>query len=86
MSRFFSYFCNKIANLSKMETIILKTNVACGACVAKITPFLQEEKRITSWEVNTQNPQKLLTAQGNQLTAEIVIAALAKAGYKGEKA
>lgn len=68
-----------------METIVLKTNIACGACVAKVTPFLNAETRIESWEVNTQIPQKLLTVKGTKLTAATVIEAIAKAGYKAEK-
>lgn len=67
-----------------METLKFKTNIKCGGCVATVTPFLNDQQEISSWSVDTNTPDKLLTVEGN-MTEEVVIEALEKAGYKGEK-
>jgi copper chaperone len=67
-----------------METLKFKTNIKCGGCVATVTPFLNDQKEISSWSVDTNTPDKLLTVEGN-LTEEAVMETLEKAGYKGEK-
>ena len=67
-----------------METLKFKTNIKCGGCVATVTPFLDDQKEISSWSVDTNTPDKLLTVEGN-MTEEVVVEALEKAGYKGER-
>jgi copper chaperone len=67
-----------------METLKFKTNIKCGGCVATVTPFLNDQKEISSWSVDTNTPDKLLTVEG-KVTEEVVIEALEKAGYKGER-
>lgn len=63
-----------------METK-LKTNIKCMGCVAKVTPFLNENKEIQSWEVDIQNPDKILTVKGN-ISKEDIINVVQKAGFK----
>lgn len=72
-----------------METINkttnqFKTNIKCGACVATVTPFLNEIAGEGNWLVDTQNPNKILTVPTDKATPEAVKAALQKAGYKAE--
>jgi len=69
-----------------METIKLKTNINCGGCIVKVTPFLDslKGKEIDSWQVNTNSPEKVLTVTGSALTPELVVQTIAKAGFKGE--
>ena len=67
-----------------MKNLKFKTNINCSACVAKVTPFLNEEKTIEKWEVNTSIPDKILSVETNDSTSEKVIAAVQKAGYKIE--
>ncbi len=67
-----------------METLQFKTNINCSGCVAKVTPKLNEEKGIKSWEVDTENLNKVLTVKADQLTAELVIEVVKKAGFKIE--
>jgi hypothetical protein len=56
----------------KTKTLSFKTNINCGGCVAKVTPFLNDNTAILSWRVDTQSPDKILTVEGyiteNQLT------------------
>jgi len=69
-----------------METIKLKTNINCGGCIAKVTPFLDslKGKDIDSWQVDTDSPEKVLTVTGSDLTPELVVQTIAKAGFKGK--
>ena len=66
-----------------MEPIKFKTNIKCSGCVAKVTPFLNEAVGENKWEVDYNNPAKLLTVEGESDKAK-VIQALEKAGYKAE--
>jgi copper chaperone len=68
-----------------MKTIELKTNIMCAACIAKVTPTLNETVGEANWKVDIQNPKKILTVTTNKLSEEEVIKAVAKAGYKAEK-
>lgn len=65
-----------------METLKFKTNIKCGGCVATVTPVLNNIPEIAKWEVDIDNPEKILTVEANeQLDAETVVSALEKAGY-----
>ncbi len=65
-----------------MEKLTFKTNIKCGGCVATVTPFLNKAVGENNWQVDTQNPDKLLTVDG--ATADQVKEALKDAGYKAE--
>lgn len=67
-----------------METLKFKTNIKCGGCIATVAPFLNEIKSISSWEVDTSSPDKVLTVEGTA-GQEQVIQTLEKAGYNAEK-
>lgn len=62
-----------------------KTNINCGGCIASITPHLNANTDIKSWEVDTANPQKVLTVESDYLSDEIIREIVIKAGYKAEK-
>lgn len=61
-----------------------KTNINCGGCIAKVTPFLDGESAITSWEVDTDNPNKILTVE-TDWTSDQVIALVTSAGFSAEE-
>lgn len=67
-----------------METLKFKTNIKCGGCVATVTPSLNAVEGIQSWEVNTANPDKVLTVRAETATAADVKRAVEAAGYKAE--
>jgi len=67
-----------------MKTLKFKTNINYGGCISKVTPFLNEQKGVDSWEVDTDNPDKILTIESNGTTEEDVKAALQKIGFKTE--
>jgi len=65
-----------------METLKFKTNIKCSGCIATVTPFLDELPQISKWEVDTNNPEKILTVEANdQLDADTIVNTLQKAGY-----
>ncbi|MEZ2414951.1 heavy-metal-associated domain-containing protein [Muriicola sp. E247] len=67
-----------------MKTLKFKTNINCGGCVSKVTPFLNEHEGIDSWEVDTVNPNKILTIESNGATEQDVKDTLGRIGFKVE--
>lgn len=66
------------------KTLKFKTNINCGGCIAKVTPFLNGAKGIGNWEVNTDNRNKVLTVVSDGITENEVIDVVQKAGFKIE--
>jgi copper chaperone len=67
-----------------MNELKFKTNVNCGHCIAKITPFMDGEKAVSEWSVDTDNPDKIMTVKGENVTGKVIIETLGKAGYTAE--
>jgi len=67
-----------------METTKFKTNIKCSACVAKVTPYLDETVGKQNWNVDLSDPARTLTIQ-SEVKEQQVFEALHKAGYKAEK-
>ncbi|WP_226389401.1 heavy-metal-associated domain-containing protein [Penaeicola halotolerans] len=68
-----------------MEKLTFKTNIKCGGCIATVKPHLEAVPEITHWEVDTNNPDKIMTVE-TSLKAEEVIEVVKKAGYEALKA
>ena len=68
-----------------MNTLQFKTNINCGGCVKAVTPALNAEKAINSWQVDTANPDKILTVTG-ELTAAQVVNLVEEAGFEAQPA
>jgi copper chaperone len=66
-----------------MEQIKFRTTIKCAGCVAKATPFLNEAAGESNWEVDVNNPSKVLTVVGDKDSKKI-IEAVEKAGFKAE--
>jgi copper chaperone len=64
-----------------MKTQKFKTNINCGNCLAKVTPILNAEPRITSWEVDLKSDDRLLTVESEDMSAEDVFKTVIKAGF-----
>lgn len=50
----------------------------------KVTPFLKDEEGIISWNVDTINPNKVLTVQTDRLSGNEIVATVKEAGFKIE--
>lgn len=68
-----------------MEKLQFKTNINCGNCIAKVKPFLNEIQGIQNWEVDTNNPNKILTVEVENVSAETIIDAVEDLGFDIEK-
>jgi copper chaperone len=67
-----------------METTKFKTTIKCSGCIATATPFLNEALGLDNWEVDTSDPLKVLSVNGENNERK-VIEAVEKAGFKAEK-
>lgn len=63
-----------------MEKLQFKTNINCGNCIKAVTNFINDVEGIQSWKVDTDNPDKILTVEGD-LQATAVIEAIEDAGF-----
>ena len=64
-----------------MKILTFTSNIACNSCLSKVKPFLDELEGVIKWEVDIENPQKILTVQSNELSADQIQEAVIKAGY-----
>lgn len=58
-----------------------KTNINCGGCIKSVSGFINEVQSITAWKVDTDNPEKILTVNGENITASSIIEAVEEAGF-----
>lgn len=68
-----------------MDTLKFKTTINCGACVAKVTPVLNDQENVKNWSVDTENPDKILTVEGENIDDTELVKSLSKIGCKAEK-
>lgn len=61
-----------------------KTNIMCGDCIKKVTPYLNKTVGDTNWSVDTKDPKKILTVENESVKSDDVVNSLAAAGYKAE--
>jgi copper chaperone len=66
-----------------MEKIKFKTNIKCSACVAKVTPYLNEVAGEDRWQVDLVDPGRTLTV--DNADDKKIVEALQRAGYKAER-
>lgn len=66
-----------------MKTLQFNTNINCGSCIKAVTPTLNNEQAIASWQVDTANPNKVLTVTGD-ITEAQVLALVEDAGFKAQ--
>ncbi|MCF2486653.1 heavy-metal-associated domain-containing protein [Dyadobacter sp. CY347] len=67
-----------------METLKFKTNIKCGACVATVTPFLNEDNAVENWNVDLRSPERILKVETSKTPQEIA-ELMKKAGYNAEE-
>lgn len=68
-----------------MSTLKFKTNIKCNNCVAKVSHYLDENVNIKEWNVDLENPDRILTVTGEDISTELVKETVLKAGYKAEE-
>lgn len=67
-----------------MKTLQFTTSINCGSCVRAVTPTLNQLVGEGNWQVDTENPSKVLTITQDNVSSEQVEAALKQLGYSAE--
>lgn len=67
-----------------MKQYQFKTNINCSGCVAAVKPALNENIDIKEWNVDTVNPNKILTIKTENLHEGNIKEIVQKAGFKAE--
>ncbi len=67
-----------------MKKYQFKTTINCSGCVAKVTPHFDSDANIKSWNVDTNNPEKVLTVETENLEPIEIKAIVEKLGFKAE--
>lgn len=68
-----------------MSTYKFKTTINCGSCVRAVTPHLAKLEGVKQWEVDTDNPDKVLQVTTDTLVAQDIVNTIEKAGFKAEQ-
>jgi copper chaperone len=67
-----------------MKTLKFKTTIKCNGCVNTVTPFLEKSNNINKWNVDLENPDRILAVE-TEGNADEVKDLLKEAGYKAEE-
>lgn len=62
-----------------------KTSINCNGCVGKVTPFLNNGKGISRWEVDIADAKKILTVVSSGINEQEIVDILRQAGFKAER-
>ena len=68
-----------------MNTLKFTTNIKCGGCIAKVAPSLNNVKGISKWEVDTTNPQKVLSVETSELLETEIVSIIKNAGFSATR-
>ena len=68
-----------------MNKFKFKSNIKCIGCLKKVALHLSTTRGMVNWDVELKHPNRILTVEGNHLTAEQIEAVVRKAGYKIEQ-
>lgn len=63
------------------QELKFKTTINCNNCVAKVKPLLEKVNGIDSWNVDTDNSDKILTVNSSGATAQQIIDAVEQVGF-----
>lgn len=64
-----------------MKEAKFKTNINCGNCIRAVSGFLADVEGISEWQVDTENPDKILLVQGESFDVKAVQEAVEDAGF-----
>jgi copper chaperone len=67
-----------------MATKKFKTDIKCSGCVAKVTPHLNAAVGENNWQVDINDPSKILTVT-TDVDQSRVKAAVQQAGYNADE-
>jgi copper chaperone len=65
-----------------MTILKFKTNIISSSAVGAVSNTIDKINNIINWEVETANPEKILTVRGEAVSAARVVGAVRKAGFQ----
>ena len=68
-----------------MDTLKFKTTIKCSGCIATVTPHLNELKGVVKWEVDLEDPNRVLSVESSGASEAQIMDTVTAAGYKIEK-
>lgn len=68
-----------------METIQFKTNIGCADCLKVASILLNADSQILYWQVDMDNPDRLLTVKGLMVNRDMVVYNLRVRWFPGRK-
>lgn len=68
-----------------MNTYLFKTSINCGGCLARVKPSLDNEKRIVSWEVDLEDPERKLKVVTDECKPSDIIDIVDNLGFEIEE-
>lgn len=67
-----------------MTTFKFKTDINCGNCIRSVTPFLNELDSVEHWQVDTEDPKKILTVESEDEDPKEILEAIRRSGFSAE--
>ena len=67
------------------QTLKFKTSLSCNGCKSKLAPFLNEAEGISSWDLDLEDVDKILTVNSAGITHGEVKELIEQAGYTAEE-
>ncbi len=61
-----------------------KTTINCNSCINLVRNYIDEVPHVQHWEVDTANPNKILTVAGQNVDQQQVITKVKEAGFQIE--
>lgn len=66
------------------KALKFKTTLNCGGCVSKVKSDLDSSAGISSWDVDIDNADKILTVNSAGITEDEVVAIVKSKGFQAE--
>jgi len=64
-----------------MQTLKFKTSLKCQGCVGNLKFYLDNIKEVSSWNVDLNNPDKILEVSFENISKETLLEQLKPSGY-----
>lgn len=71
--------------LNSKTEIKFETTINCSSCVSKVTETMNELVGQGNWDVDTDNPAKLLTVKSDSINVDEMTLKLAELGYAAQR-
>ncbi len=67
--------------MESVKNMKFKTNINCGGCLSAVKPHLDNNAGITSWSVDTDDADKILTVHSTDISEDDIMQLIRKIGF-----